>query len=90
MRTNFSRPYGIRSLSKYHEQHPYVFRLDSEEFHVGYRPAESDSGLFGGNSNWRGPGLVSHELSARRGAWSGIGIFMGMIFGWKCPRGRGG
>ncbi len=51
----FLSPYGIRSLSKYHEQHPYVFRLDSEEFHVGYQPAESDSGMFGGNSNWRGP-----------------------------------
>ncbi len=51
----FLSPYGIRSLSKYHEQHPYVFRVGGEEFHVGYRPAESDSGMFGGNSNWRGP-----------------------------------
>jgi hypothetical protein len=51
----FLSPYGIRSLSKYHEQHPYIFRAHYEEFHVGYRPAESDTGLFGGNSNWRGP-----------------------------------
>jgi hypothetical protein len=51
----FLSPFGIRSLSKYHEQKPYVFRLDHEEFQVAYRPAESDSGLFGGNSNWRGP-----------------------------------
>ena len=51
----FLSPHGIRSLSKYHELHPYVFRVGHEEFHVAYRPAESDSGLFGGNSNWRGP-----------------------------------
>jgi hypothetical protein len=51
----FLSPYGIRSLSKYHEQHPYIFKAHYEEFHVIYRPAESDTGLFGGNSNWRGP-----------------------------------
>ncbi len=51
----FLSPYGIRSLSKYHEHHPYIFKAHYEEFHVAYRPAESDTGLFGGNSNWRGP-----------------------------------
>ena len=51
----FLSPHGIRSLSKAHEQHPYVLRTNGEEYRVGYNPAESTSGLFGGNSNWRGP-----------------------------------
>jgi hypothetical protein len=51
----FLSPYGIRSLSKYHKKNPYVFRVHGEEHRVEYQPAESDSGLFGGNSNWRGP-----------------------------------
>ena len=51
----FLSPYGIRSLSRYHERHPYVLRVDSKEYRVGYVPGESDSWLFGGNSNWRGP-----------------------------------
>lgn len=51
----FLSPYGIRSLSKYHEDHPYVFHHDNEEFRVDYVPAESNTGMFGGNSNWRGP-----------------------------------
>lgn len=46
---------GIRSISKYHEKHPYTFHADGQSYTVGYVPAESDSGLFGGNSNWRGP-----------------------------------
>lgn len=51
----FFSPYGIRALSRYHAEHPYVFRADGEDFRVSYEPAESSSGLFGGNSNWRGP-----------------------------------
>ncbi len=51
----FLSPHGIRSLSKFHKEHPYVFRLDHQEFQVDYTPAESDTGMFGGNSNWRGP-----------------------------------
>ena len=51
----FLSPYGIRSLSKIHEQHPFVVRLGGEEHRVGYVPGESDTWLFGGNSNWRGP-----------------------------------
>jgi hypothetical protein len=53
--TEFLSDYGVRALSRAHADHPYVFRLDGTEFTVAYRPAESDSGLFGGNSNWRGP-----------------------------------
>jgi hypothetical protein len=51
----FLSPYGIRSLSKYHRDHPYVFQTDGGEHRVDYEPAESTTGLFGGNSNWRGP-----------------------------------
>jgi hypothetical protein len=51
----FLSPYGIRSVSKYHLEHPYVVSVDGAEFGIKYLPAESDSGLFGGNSNWRGP-----------------------------------
>ncbi len=51
----FLGPYGIRSISKHHETHPYVFRAGNEEWSVQYVPGESDTGLFGGNSNWRGP-----------------------------------
>ncbi len=53
--SEFLSPFGIRSLSKYYGSNPYVFRCGDQEFRVGYLPGESDSGLFGGNSNWRGP-----------------------------------
>jgi hypothetical protein len=51
----FLSPFGIRSLSKVHEKHPYRFNLEGEEHRVGYVPGESETYLFGGNSNWRGP-----------------------------------
>ncbi|HJY36446.1 MAG TPA: hypothetical protein VJ299_03220 [Steroidobacteraceae bacterium] len=51
----FLSPYGVRAISKVHEREPYVFRVDGMDLSVRYLPAESDSGLFGGNSNWRGP-----------------------------------
>ena len=51
----FLSPYGIRALSRYHKDHPYVLSLMGREYRVDYEPAESSTGLFGGNSNWRGP-----------------------------------
>jgi hypothetical protein len=51
----FLSPYGIRSLSRYHLDHPYVLKLDGTAYRVNYEPAESQTGIFGGNSNWRGP-----------------------------------
>jgi len=51
----FLSPYGVRSLSRVHKDHPYVFRVDDTEYRVDYEPGESTTGLFGGNSNWRGP-----------------------------------
>ena len=51
----FLSPYGIRSLSKYHLEHPFAFDFGGQEYRVQYLPAESNTGMFGGNSNWRGP-----------------------------------
>jgi len=51
----FLSPYGIRSLSREHAAHPYSLMLDGREYRIDYEPAESATGLFGGNSNWRGP-----------------------------------
>ena len=51
----FLSPYGIRSLSRYHARQPYELHLNGSDFRVAYEPAESESGAFGGNSNWRGP-----------------------------------
>jgi hypothetical protein len=53
--TEFLSDYGVRALSRVHEDQPYVFHANGNAFTVKYQPAESDSGLFGGNSNWRGP-----------------------------------
>jgi hypothetical protein len=51
----FLSPYGIRALSRFHAEHPYVFNVGGQDYRVGYVPGESDTGMFGGNSNWRGP-----------------------------------
>ncbi len=53
--TRFLSPYGIRSMSKFHKKNPYIFNVDGQTTRVDYEPAESTSGMFGGNSNWRGP-----------------------------------
>jgi hypothetical protein len=53
--TEFLSDYGVRALSRVHAEHPYLYRLDGHDLSVRYQPAESDSNLFGGNSNWRGP-----------------------------------
>ena len=51
----FFGPHGIRALSRHHLEHPYVFHHAGQEYRVAYVPGDSDSGMFGGNSNWRGP-----------------------------------
>ena len=53
--SEFLGPYGVRALSKFHSDHPYVLEVNGHQHRVSYEPAESSSGLFGGNSNWRGP-----------------------------------
>ena len=51
----FLSPYGVRSVSRYHQANPYILRVDGREFRIDYEPAESQTDMFGGNSNWRGP-----------------------------------
>ncbi|MBR8833787.1 MAG: glucosidase [Stigonema ocellatum SAG 48.90 = DSM 106950] len=53
--TEFFSPYGIRSVSKIHQSHPYILTVDGQQYRVDYEPAESTTEMFGGNSNWRGP-----------------------------------
>ena len=84
----FLSRYGIRSLSRYHAEHPYVFRAGGREYRVSYLPAESDTGIFGGNSNWRGPiwmpvnGLIVRALLQYYS-------YYGDDFTVECPTGSG-
>ena len=84
----FLSPYGIRSLSKHHLEHPFVLSLAGHEYKVQYLPAESNTGMFGGNSNWRGPiwmpvnGLLIRGLLA-------MYPFYGDDFKVECPTGSG-
>jgi hypothetical protein len=84
----FLSPYGIRSLSRYHAEHPYVFIEGSQEFRVGYLPAESDSGMFGGNSNWRGPIWMPVNALIIR-ALTHYFAYYGDNFKIECPTGSG-
>jgi hypothetical protein len=84
----FLSDYGIRSLSRFHRDHPYVFRVAASEYHVAYRPAESDSSLFGGNSNWRGPIWLPVNMLLIR-ALLQLYSFHGDEFRIECPTGSG-
>ena len=84
----FLSPYGIRSVSRYHLEHPFVFHIIGQEYKVQYLPAESNTGMFGGNSNWRGPvwmpvnGLLIRSLL-------NLYQFYGDDFKVECPTGSG-
>ncbi|MCA9291422.1 MAG: hypothetical protein KDA25_09855, partial [Phycisphaerales bacterium] len=86
--TEFLAPHGIRSLSRVHATHPYVFRTNGDEFRVDYVPGASTSGLFGGNSNWRGPIWfpVNYLLIE---AVERYAHFYGDDFRIECPTGSG-
>jgi hypothetical protein len=84
----FLSPYGIRSLSKFHDQHPFVFHVQGQEFRVNYLPAESDSGMFGGNSNWRGPVWMPVNVLIIR-ALLNFHQYYGDNFKVECPTGSG-
>ncbi|MBX3024112.1 glucosidase [bacterium] len=84
----FLGPHGIRALSRHHLEHPFVFRWGGEEWRVGYEPAESSSGLFGGNSNWRGPVWMPVNLLILR-ALGQFYSFYGDDFRVECPTGSG-
>ena len=84
----FLSPFGIRSLSRWHLENPYVFKVNQDEYRVQYMPAESNNGMFGGNSNWRGPVwmplnmlIVSALLQFYK--------YYGDTFRIECPTGSG-
>jgi hypothetical protein len=84
----FFGPYGIRSVSHYHLEHPFVFNLSGQEYKVQYLPAESNNGMFGGNSNWRGPvWMPVNGLLIR--ALLNLYQFYGDDFKVECPTGSG-
>ena len=84
----FLSPHGIRSLSRAHAEDPYVFHVDGHEHRVAYVPGESDSGLFGGNSNWRGP--IWFPLNFLLiDALERYHYFYGDSFQVQCPTGSG-
>ncbi|MFN6562310.1 MAG: MGH1-like glycoside hydrolase domain-containing protein [Nostoc sp. ChiSLP01] len=86
--SEFFSPYGIRALSRFHAQYPYIFDVNGCQFRVDYEPAESSSALFGGNSNWRGPiwfpvnFLLIESLQK-------FHSYLGDDFKLECPTGSG-
>jgi hypothetical protein len=84
----FLSPYGIRSLSLYHEKHPYTVRVSGQDYTVAYLPGESDSGMFGGNSNWRGPIWMPVNALIIRALLQYYSYF-GNNFMIECPTGSG-
>ena len=84
----FLSDYGIRSLSRFHQEHPYVFHAGGQDFRVPYLPGESDAGMFGGNSNWRGPIWVPVNALIGR-ALLQYYTYYGDSFMVECPTGSG-
>ncbi len=84
----FFGPYGVRSLSKYHLDHPFIFDLGGQHFEVKYLPAESNTGMFGGNSNWRGPVWMPVNALLIRSLLN-LYQFYGDDFRVECPTGSG-
>jgi hypothetical protein len=84
----FLGPHGIRAVSRYHAVHPYILEMDGQEYRVGYLPAESDTGMFGGNSNWRGPVWFPINIMLIR-ALLNLYAFFGDGFTVECPTGSG-
>jgi hypothetical protein len=84
----FLSPYGIRAISRYHAEHPYVFDVGGQEYRVSYLPAESDTGMFGGNSNWRGPIWMPVNVLIIR-ALLQFYLYYGDGFKMECPTGSG-
>ncbi len=84
----FLGPHGIRSLSRYHLDHPFVFHTGGQEYRVQYLPAESNNGMFGGNSNWRGPVWMPVNGLIIRGLLN-LYTFYGNDYTVECPTGSG-
>src|SRR5271165_4960076 len=84
----FLSDYGIRALSKYHDEHPFIVHVEGQEYRVNYLPAESDTGMFGGNSNWRGPIWMPVNALLIR-ALLQFYLYYGDNFKIECPTGSG-
>ncbi len=84
----FLSPFGIRSLSRHHADHAYVINAGGQEYRVSYLPAESDTGMFGGNSNWRGPIWMPVNALIIR-ALLQYYLYYGDDFTVECPTGSG-
>jgi hypothetical protein len=84
----FLSPHGVRSLSRWHKDHPYEISVHGDEYRVQYLPAESDTGMFGGNSNWRGPIWFPINLLIIR-ALLQYYLYYGDDFLIECPTGSG-
>jgi hypothetical protein len=84
----FFSPYGIRSLSRYHQEHPFIFHNAGQEFRVDYLPGDSNTGMFGGNSNWRGPVWMPVNFLLVL-ALMRLYAFYGDSFTVECPTGSG-
>jgi hypothetical protein len=88
MKNEFLSPYGIRSISKFHKDHPFVIHVQGQEYRVDYLPAESNTGMFGGNSNWRGPIWMPVNIMLIR-ALLNFYLYYGDNFKVECPTGSG-
>jgi hypothetical protein len=86
--TEFLSDHGVRALSRYHREHPYVFHWNGETMSVGYEPGESASGLFGGNSNWRGPVWMPPNFLLIESLQK-FHFYYGDDFKIECPTGSG-
>ena len=84
----FLSPYGIRAVSQMHRDHPYVFAVNGSEYRVGYEPGESSTGLFGGNSNWRGPVWFPVNFLLVESLQK-FHHYLGDAFTVECPTGSG-
>jgi hypothetical protein len=84
----FLGPHGIRSISRFHERNPYVFHVNGQEYRVDYLPGESNTGMFGGNSNWRGPVWMPMNVVLIR-ALLNFYLYYGDHFKIECPTGSG-
>jgi hypothetical protein len=84
----FLSPFGIRAISRIHQEHPYTYRVGDQEYRVSYLPGESDNSMFGGNSNWRGPIWMPVNILILR-ALLQYYLYYGNSFTTACPTGSG-
>jgi hypothetical protein len=84
----FLSSFGVRAISRVHQEHPYIYRVGDQEYRVSYLPGESDNGMFGGNSNWRGPIWMPVNMLIIR-ALLQYYLYYGKSFTIECPTGSG-